>query len=335
MSAVILIDWYGAGARARWHVQLRGLPARAVRPAGLVVDPAVGGDGDARMGEGIDIRMGEGVDARMGNNVGVRPRDDARPEDAGRGRGSDAVVRFPAPPARLLRLDRLAVELRVAHDRLALPLARAAAAFLAAKAWRPCGAARLEDHARERFGRTARWVRQWADLGDALARFPDLAPALTGDDGGVPLGAEAARLVARVVAAGQPAGGDAAGGDAVDGGCDAPEGRAAGLLARWVARAREVPLRILRAEVRAALAGDAGDAGVAVDIDADGAVEDEAEGAAGGRFPKVAANAGRFAGDPDLDDEPRCVVEFRLPAAIRAAFEEVVDLHRALAGRDG
>ena len=176
MSAGILIDWFGAGARTRWHLPLAGLPAGAVRPTGLVVDRGAGG--------------------------GLRPGDDARPGDAGRGRSREAVVRFPAPPDRLLRLDRLAVELRVAHDRLALPLARAAAAFLAAKAWRPCGAARLEDHARERFGRTARWVRQWADLGGALARFPDLAPALTGDDGGVPLGAEAARLVARAVAEG-------------------------------------------------------------------------------------------------------------------------------------
>ncbi|MCU0224555.1 MAG: hypothetical protein MUF27_10900 [Acidobacteria bacterium] len=210
----------------------------------------------------------------------------------------EKVAPSPVPPSRLLQLDRLAAELRAAHDRLALPLARVAAAFVAAKAWRPCGAARLEDHARERFGRTGRWVRHCAELGGALERWPDLARALTGDDGGVPLGAEAVRLVARVVDATVPATpSSAADGEAT--------------LARWIARARELPLRVLRREVRAVLSGGAG---VCVSVE---------------------AGAGDALGDPDLDDEPRCVVEFRLPAPIRAAFEEVIDLHRALAGRDG
>ncbi len=310
MSAGILIDWSGAVGRRRWDLLLPGYPTAPVRPAdrrGTGDDGAGSGSRAVRSGSGSSGKLCDVLgDSRssgvLGDSRSSGVLGDSRHID------SEAVVRFPAPPARLLRLDRLALELRVAHDRLARPLARAAAAFLAARAWRACGAARLEDHARERFGRTARWVRQWADLGGALARCPELACALTGDDGGVPLGAEAARLVARVVAA-----------DA-DGDCDA-------LLARWIARAREVPLRVLRAEVRAALARDAGDAIVAV--------EGEADGAAEGGFPKVAASAGHVAGDPELDDEPRCLVEFRLPAAIRAAFDEVVDLHRALAGRDG
>ncbi|MCU0225644.1 MAG: HNH endonuclease [Acidobacteria bacterium] len=199
----------------------------------------------------------------------------------------------------MLRLDRLALELRLAHDRLIVPLARAAAAFVGARAWSSCGAARLEDHARERFGRTSRWLRQLADLGGALERFPQLARALTTDDDGLPLGAEAARLVARAVLGAEAAG--AAGMDA-----DA-------WLAYWIARAREVPLRVLRAEVRNALS-----AGAAI-----GAEPDRAR-AYGGDTPPGA----------ELDEEARCVVEIRMPAAVQAAFEEVLDLHRALAGRD-
>ncbi len=233
--------------------------------------------------------------------------------------GEAAAAPFPSPSARLLRLDRLALELRLAHDRLIVPLARAAAAFVGARAWSSCGAARLEDHARERFGRTSRWLRQLADLGGALERFPQLARALTADDDGLPLGTEAARLVARAVLGAEAAG--AAGADA-----DAR-------LAYWIARAREVPLRVLRAEVRDALSSDA----------AVRAEPDRARACGGDTPPAAALGGGPLAalkqgqGLPPgagLDEEARCVVEIRMPAAVHAAFEEVVDLHRALAGRD-
>ncbi len=94
----------------------------------------------------------EGADAAPGSPTAAEGAAPAPGIIDGSGRSGDceALARFPPPPVRLLRLDRLALELRVAHDRLALPLARVAAAFLEARAWRPCGAARLEDHARER-----------------------------------------------------------------------------------------------------------------------------------------------------------------------------------------
>src|SRR5262245_23794524 len=58
--------------------------------------------------------------------------------------------------------DRIALSLCLAQRRLLLPLARAAECFLREKAWFSFGYARLEDHARERFRRSGRWVR---DLG--------------------------------------------------------------------------------------------------------------------------------------------------------------------------
>ncbi len=233
--------------------------------------------------------------------------------------GEAATAPFPSPSARSIRLDRLALELRLAHDRLIVPLARAAAAFVGARAWSPCGAARLEDHARERFGRTSRWLRQLADLGAALERFPLLARALTADDDGLPLGAEAARLVARAVLRAEAAGAARMDADA--------------RLASWIARAREVPLRVLRAEVRDALSTDA----------AVRAEPDRAQACGGDAPPAAAHGSGPLAAlkqgqgvppEAGLDEEARCVVEIHVPAAVKAAFEEVLDLHRALAGRD-
>ncbi len=131
--------------------------------------------------------------------------------------------------SRVHTLDELACALRAAADRVVLPTSRAAAAFTEAEAWRAFGDVRLEDHAREHFGRTARWVRDQVRLHDAVTRFPRLAAALTGADGGAPLGGEKAKLVARAALH--------------DG----------STLEAWIARAREIAVRALRREVRHAL----------------------------------------------------------------------------------
>lgn len=153
----------------------------------------------------------------------------------------DAAVR-PYPRERtshVLGLDRLALALCAAADRLALPLARAAAAFAALEGWRPLGDVRLDDYARESLGRSGRWLREHARLAAAVARVPRLGEALVGADGGVPLGAEKTKLLARL-------------GLDSDAAWDA-----------WIARARAVSLVALRAEVRGALSapGAAGSAG--------------------------------------------------------------------------
>ena len=122
------------------------------------------------------------------------------------------------------RADAMALTLRAAVEELSIPLARATAAFLACRGWEEMGFARLEDCARERFRRGGRWVRDLAALGEALERLPALARALTGDDGGSPLGRVAARLVGRVAT---------------------PES-----LDAWVSLARRVCVRELKLAVR-------------------------------------------------------------------------------------
>jgi hypothetical protein len=98
----------------------------------------------------------------------------------------------------VLEGDAIAVQLRRALDRVALPLARAASAFVVHRGWVPFGHARLEDHSRERFDRSSRWVRDLAALGSVLATMPALGEALVGSDGGRPIGRVAALVVARV-----------------------------------------------------------------------------------------------------------------------------------------
>ena len=82
-----------------------------------------------------------------------------------------------------------------------MPLAAATARFVRHEAWCEFGFARLSDHARERFGRCGRWVRDMATLGAAIESLPGLGRAVSGDDGGRPLDRTAAVLVARVATA--------------------------------------------------------------------------------------------------------------------------------------
>src|SRR3989449_10508561 len=114
---------------------------------------------------------------------------------------SPADSRPTSPVERsLLQADRLALSLRGALDRLAPLLARAATAFVRREAWSVFGFARLGDHARERFGRSGRWIRDLAALGDALSSLPGLAEALAGEDGAASLGRVAALLIGRSAA---------------------------------------------------------------------------------------------------------------------------------------
>ena len=177
----------------------------------------------------------------------------------------------PAAPGgeeEALQLDRLAVSLRVALDRITVPLAFAATAFVRWEGWTTFGYARLSDHARERFGRSSRWVRDLAALGGAIPGLPGLAEALTGEDGGAPLGRVSGMLVATVASP--------------------------STLQEWVGRARAGSVRELRAAVRAARQGD-GDSDATETSDPSGEV----------------------------------LVRLAMPAPVREAFDEALDLFRA------
>ena len=138
--------------------------------------------------------------------------------ESGRSKQRDAV----------LEGDAIAVELRRALDRVALPLALAASAFVVNRGWVPFGYARLEDHSRERFDRSSRWVRDLAVLGSAMATMPEIGEALVGSDGHPPIGRVAALVVARVAS---------------------PES-----VGRWIDLARSVTVRELKATVKKARA---------------------------------------------------------------------------------
>jgi hypothetical protein len=186
-------------------------------------------------------------------------------------------------------MDAMAVALRAALDRVVMPLALAANAFARVSGWHDFGYARSDDHARERYGRSGRWLRDLASLGAALARLPRLGAALTGDDGGRPIGKVATLLIGAVAD---------------------PES-----LPAWLARARRLTVRELRAEVARARAapGDA-DAGSA---------------APGSAAPGSAAPDSVL---PPLDED-RVLVRVPVPAPVLAAFDEGVALFHAIEGR--
>jgi hypothetical protein len=197
----------------------------------------------------------------------------------------------------LLQADGLALSLRSALDRIAVPLARAAEAFVRQKAWFQFGFARLDDHARERFGRSGRWLRDLATLGGALTSLPALAEALTGEDGGSALGRVAATLIGRAAT---------------------PDS-----LPEWVALARSVSVRELRDAIRRARSADvpSADPRAANACSADSHVAPEPDD----------ASAPDYAPAPD-DAPDRSLVRFLVPAPVRAAFDEAVDLYRAVEG---
>ena len=213
-----------------------------------------------------------------------------------------------APLEVSLRLaDALALSIRAALERVAIPLARALAAFTARRCWEDFGFARLEDHARERFGRSGRWVNDCAALGRALESLPLLTAALTGDDGGRPIGRVAATLIGRVATR------ESAG--------------------AWITRARAGPIRLLRDVVRAARAAGSEWPGAG-----SGALEDGDSATPGNGH--VATPGGGDAATPGCGDaatdelSERSLVRILVPAPVLAAFDEAVDLHRCIEGRE-
>jgi len=205
---------------------------------------------------------------------------------------------LPQTEAAALRADALARSLSGARDRLAVPLARIAASLVRERVWCAFGFARAADFAREHFGRSGRWLRDLAALHQALSTFDSLAAALTGDDGGSPLGRRRALLIARVATA--------------------------ETLPAWLALARRLTVRELQTAVAWARRG-----GEATPPE-DGSPALPEGGAATGA-PESAADM--EAGDPE-DCADRSLVRVAAPRAVIAACDEAIDLYRAVEGSE-
>ena len=213
--------------------------------------------------------------------------------------------------------DLATLAVRAGLDRLSGALARAAAAFVGLRAWTVFGFARLDDFARERFGRSGRWLRDLAVRGDALAAAPALAAALTGSDGGRPLGRVAAILVARAIVDTRAV---------IERACP-PERRAtetSRIAGEWIAAARALSVRDLRAAIRRDRSAIA-----ACTAQAPGPAD---EAAAAAELADEPASAPRVSDDDDPDAD-RVLLRLPVPLPILAAFDEALDLHRAIEGR--
>src|SRR2546428_1643986 len=156
---------------------------------------------------------------------GRNPRSGSAPPESSPPRVGAAP---PASPPRRVETaarhaDALARSLSAARARITLPLARLAASLCRERAWCAFGFARASDFAHEYLDRSGRWLRDLAALHSALTALPGLDAALTGDDGGPPLGRVRALLIGRVAGA--------------------------GTLAAWIALARRLTVRALREAV--------------------------------------------------------------------------------------
>ncbi|MFN7965298.1 MAG: HNH endonuclease signature motif containing protein [Acidobacteriota bacterium] len=123
-----------------------------------------------------------------------------------------------------VQADAAARELLSRSVRVLLPLAKVASLVKARELWSSSGYASLHDFTRERFERHGRWLRDHAALHQCVEGLPALRFALTGEDGGAPIGVCKGLLVGRVASVES--------------------------LALWVGRARQLSLRELRGVVR-------------------------------------------------------------------------------------
>ncbi|MFN7967050.1 MAG: hypothetical protein U0V87_15315 [Acidobacteriota bacterium] len=128
--------------------------------------------------------------------------------------------------------DAVALRLAVQSVQVLLPLSKVCALVVEGELWRCAGASSLHDFTREQLERTGKWLRGHADLHDAIQRLPGLRVAVTGGDGGAPIGLCKGMLVGRVATE--------------------------STLAAWVERARRLSVGRLREMVREgqAIAGD-------------------------------------------------------------------------------
>ncbi len=220
------------------------------------------------------------------------------------------VTALASPPPRVetaaRRADALARSLCAARERITLPLAQLAASLCRERAWSAFGFARASDFALEYLDRSGRWLRDLAALHSALTALPGLDAALTGDDGGPPLGCGRALLIGRVAGA--------------------------GTLAAWIALARRLTVLALRQAVARARRAGADADGPAVAGDSETPPAQDA--VPGGPAWDAGDHDTKLATIDDEADDDRVLLRIATPSALLAAFDEAVDLHRAVEGSE-
>jgi hypothetical protein len=142
--------------------------------------------------------------------------------------GSFVATKFAAPKLvapELVLAARLAARLSRCTARLLPRLAIRAMDLSRLEAWKSLGFTYANDFAREHLDRSSSWLRQQARLGRACHELPALKAAITGADGGKPLGRAAAYEVCRVAQT--------------------------DTVADWIERARSCTIRELKEAIRA------------------------------------------------------------------------------------
>jgi hypothetical protein len=293
---------------------------------------------------------------RPGPAPGPAATIDPNPADSPGERSAERETPRLDPAARcgsIEQLDALAAALASALHRMAPPIAIAASEACHDRAWTDLGYARAEDFARERLGRTGRWLRDMAALGRSSWSSDRLLAAVEGSDGKPPLGSVAGVAIARF----------------------APPSDA---LPTWIGLGRAVSVRELRQRLRQART-----AGSEYPVDASGQPDESLrppdpiiewiaqlapDSLSGPAFREAAAlpwnrrylegigvhvdrpaersrerddglhphdDAVRLDDDPRLDEdrEPLLRLRIDLPAPVVAAFHEARRLHARVVGR--
>jgi len=220
-------------------------------------------------------------------------------------------------PERSATLDALCRRLALARDRLAVPLSRVAHCMVRQSIWHACGYARASDFTRERLHRGSRWLRDLARLHDVLLELPPLAAALCGDDGKRPIGRVAALRIGRVAT---------------------PQS-----VVAWIDVARSGTVRSLSRQLREARESGshwpAGSAPCEIEAKAHSARSTGARFTNGPKRMRTQERANPESSsdcseDESQSDDIRASIRLPVPGAVLAAFEETLDLHRAVVGRD-
>jgi hypothetical protein len=208
------------------------------------------------------------------------------------------IPRFHDP---ILALDCAALSLQRLGNRLVLPLAAVCHRFVKGRGWDRLGFALQADYVRERLDRSLRWLNNLDRLHRACERWPQVGAAVTGTDGGKPIGQQQALAIAR---------------DEFDG----------FLVDRFIERARETTLTqlrhdvgVVRRELAALRRAEVADANAQV-----WRVVKE-------RIARREASEASDERDPDAEPE-RVLNQIDCPAALGVAFDEAHELHQAVSG---